>query len=308
MASSTTTLIALLAFAGSLASYALAVAPAVRRNRSMALLALSAGTALLLAAATLVIVSTGAMTRLRLWATEHSTTQLPELASTDIAFPPSRNATAHEKPEASEPLIDSTAVRAAPNSDPVPTSQPRDEVAGGSAIPARTAGASGRGTASANARLVSLQSLGPWAATNCVYAIQPDPAEPARWWLENECGVAVAILFAACSAIDCDTRESNSWKYANAPMLLPAKEYRSVTYAEQTRYGERIRYVACAIANASAAGLINREQQPVAELDAARASDECLLRVDNLAAAGRRSGLPIDTLLRGAPGRIHTDD
>jgi hypothetical protein len=147
------------------------------------------------------------------------------------------------------------------------------------------------------------QSADPWAMTHCVLAIRPDPADPTRWWLENECGTPVAILFSVCerSAAQCDG--SNSWKYPTNAVLLPAKSQRSVTYAEQTRYGEHIRYVACAVTTSSAAELIDKERDSrtsravTAALDAVRANDDCIARADHWSEIGRRSGASIDTML-----------
>jgi hypothetical protein len=145
----------------------------------------------------------------------------------------------------------------------------------------------------------------PWAATRCVFAIQPDPADPLLWRLENECAAAVAILAASC---DSSHPQCNSWTYPARPMLLPAKATRSVTYAEQAQRGRHLRYVACHLGTVLAIELANAGTMSTAartQLDTASDDDGCLNRVASAVIAGRRSGSSIDALLgRGLPGRV----
>jgi hypothetical protein len=88
-------------------------------------------------------------------------------------------------------------------------------------------------------------------------------------------------------------------------MLLPSKPQRSVTYAEQTHSGEHIRYAACAIVTPGVAELVGRDpasRDTSDQIDALR-DDECVASVQAWLATARRSGLSIDALISGVPGR-----
>lgn len=89
-------------------------------------------------------------------------------------------------------------------------------------------------------------------------------------------------------------------------MLLPSKAQRSVTYAEQTQHGEYIRYAACAIVTPSVAEFAGKDpasRDTWNPFNALR-DDECVVGVQDWLATGRRSGLSIDALISGVPGRV----
>ena len=125
-----------------------------------------------------------------------------------------------------------------------------------------------------------------WGATRCVVSYRPDPLDPTRWLLENDCGEPVAVLIATCDGqrSECDERASGLWDYREGGMILPGKHQRSVTYAEQTQHGASIRYIACIIEQPWAVKLIG--QGPAAfssaDLEAAQPSDSCLARAQQL--------------------------
>lgn len=125
-----------------------------------------------------------------------------------------------------------------------------------------------------------------WDATRCVVSYHPDPLDPTRWLLENDCDAPVAVLIATCEQqlSECDERASGLWFYREGGMILPGKYQRSVTYAEQTQYGVSIRYIACIIEQPWAVKLIG--QGPAAfssaDLEAAQPSDSCLARAQQL--------------------------
>ena len=146
-------------------------------------------------------------------------------------------------------------------------------------------------------------TLTPWAATTCVYAIQPDPADSSRWWLENECNAPVAVLTAACnqSAEQCNDLRSTAWRYAQRPMTLPSKSARSVTFEEQTLSGRNIRYIACVITDRAAMTRVNADAGSMP--DRSVEADACLDRVESTLARFGTTGLSIDALPgRSAPG------
>jgi hypothetical protein len=152
---------------------------------------------------------------------------------------------------------------------------------------------------------VSYTTTDPWAATRCVRAFHPDPEDLSRWSLENECGLPVGIVFAACalSSPECDERRSTTWKYPVGGVILPAKAQRPVTAGEETQYGRQIRHIACIVTTPVAVKLIGLDSETrsstswLEQFAAAREQDPCLARVQRLADAGRRTGLSIDALL-----------
>jgi hypothetical protein len=159
--------------------------------------------------------------------------------------------------------------------------------------------------------LVRTLGTNPWGATDCVFQIQPDPSRPDLWWLENECDAPVGIVVAACSesAASCDAHRSTSWTYAPA-MYLPSKQQRSVTFAEQTQRGQRIRFIACVITNRTLIDLLGSDigshsRQWRAAVEALNGSDGCAEQVQGLTDAGRRSPQSIDELVgANLPGRV----
>ena len=142
-----------------------------------------------------------------------------------------------------------------------------------------------------------------------MHAFHPDPGQPARWSLDNGCGRPVAILVAVCAhgAAGC----AGNWVYEPDGMMLPGKAQRPVTMTQETQYGREIRFVACLVSNRAAIGLIGSDSETrtsalwAEQFAAARASDECLSRVQSWAAAGRHSGASIDQLIgTGLPQNV----
>jgi hypothetical protein len=154
----------------------------------------------------------------------------------------------------------------------------------------------------------------PWSATQCVVAFQIDPADETLWVLENECATAVAIVIASCdqSADQCATNAT--WRYRANGMMLPAKWQRPVTLDESTQVGRRIRFVACNLNTTEGARLVGTDRSLQApgewsdRFEAARESDECLIRVHQWSAAGHRSSRSLDALLGRLPTNSHDRD
>jgi hypothetical protein len=304
---------ALLVFAASLASYGLRVALAARSHRGLVIFGFSVGTALLLTAAFIVVVSTNPWLKGRFSDYLALPDEIPNherpnasLVRSDALRESTAKQTGSDEAVAEHASAPAKARRAYMMSDRVGEDSLASPGESGEA-PVVTSGLirdAERTHLGSIARAVpTMRPTGPWDATTCVVAIQPDPAEPTRWWLENECGRAVVILFSA--------RESESWKYLASAMLLPAKHERFTTQAEETQHGKEIRYVACTVATQHLAELIiagrrsRSERAWLDELAAARDTDECLARVERWADSGRHSGLPIDQMLGpGLPGRI----
>lgn len=143
-----------------------------------------------------------------------------------------------------------------------------------------------------------------WDATRCIVSYRPDPSDPTRWFLENDCGAPVAVLVAACEhrVSEQDDCPSGLWRYRKGGMILPAKHQRSVTYAEQTQLGTSIRYIGCIVEQPWAVNLIGQGLAvfSTAGLEATQPSDPCLARVQHLAEAGSTFTASMDVLVGGA--------
>ena len=154
-------------------------------------------------------------------------------------------------------------------------------------------------------------SSSPWAATECVFQIQPDPAQSDLWWLENECDVPVGIVVATCSGsqADCAEPRSTSWSYAERGMYLPSKQQRSVTYAEQTLRGNQIRFIACVITSQIAIELLASDNGAASRrwreaLSTSISYDACISEVLRLSEAGKRARTSMEDVAgANVPGR-----
>jgi hypothetical protein len=316
MDASTVFVVALLVFAASLASYGLSMSPVFRGNRGLVITGFSVGAALLLGAVVLVVVSTQWWSTLRYTESGSTPRVIPKLTDTPFA----RTGESRDS-QAENTFAIAEAASLAPIHDPARLDhfaagapQSRAKLTAASAMPSGRSSASEGAALDSSIRLISSPAVAdPWSATRCVVAVQPDPAEPTRWWLENQCDMAVAILFSACaqSLANCSAPNSTSWKYPATTMLLPPKPQRSVTYAEQTQHGEHIRYVACTIATGNVATLVGHAREPRSVRagldDFIRANDECSARVERWADTGTRSGSSIDAILgSGLPGQIRS--
>jgi hypothetical protein len=308
----------LLVTAASLVSYLLSQWSFIRNgDKTIGWLAIGISTLLLMAAAAMVVLTTSWLPTLHLWPNDEKAERTRKSAQFGPGIAES----------VLHPLEASTEAPSAKIGPAVSEDRGVSPTAGRYA----TAGDSGRRTGSeAVSAPNSLQSsqahweaesgvgrvsaaVDPWAATNCVYAFNLDPADLTRWTIENECGVPVGIVFASCSASapECNGRQSRSWEYQSDGMVLPGKAQRPVFYQEQTQYGRVIRYVACVVATPLAVKLIGQSSETrssqswAAQFDAARSSDECLTRVQQWSNAGLRSGNSIDVLLgQNLPGKV----
>ena len=141
----------------------------------------------------------------------------------------------------------------------------------------------------------------PWGATECVHAFNFDPADLTRWRIENECGVPVGVLFAACPESSGQCR-ADAWHYPTDGIILPAKAQRPVFQEDDTRSGGAISYIACAVATPSAIELIGRSTEVRSSLswkeawDIARSKDDCLMLVRRWSDAGSSTGRSIEAL------------
>jgi len=311
--SPTLLVIALVVLAASLASYGLSQWLARRGNERLGI-GLALGAALLLTAIVMVVLAGRSIFRIELALFDNAAEQAIEPAS------PGVRTTVHAENGVEKTAVgvahvrtDATLRTANPANDHARLATNQSAAAATGAIASASSSAPDPRTATGpSVPYEPIANTEPWAATRCVFAIQPDPADLHLWRLENECGAAVGILVASCegSRLQCSDERSTSWKYPERAMLLPAKATRSVTYAEQAQRGRHLRYAACQIGVVHALELANIEMQSraahwLSQFDTATQDDGCLSRVGNATAAGRRAGLSIDALLgRGIPGRL----
>jgi hypothetical protein len=309
----------LLLSATSLARYLFSQWSSIRNsNRGIGWVATSIGITLLLAAASIVVLAVGLLPKLGL---------LPGIESEPIrtSAQPGSGA-AEEVRDREETSAATSRSRARTERDVSPASGRSDahgysEHRGGiemasalSSQPSRASLEAKRDAATSDSAGLIFTAADPWAATNCVVAFNPDPADLTRWRIENECGGPVGLVFASCSTSpsECSSRASVSWEYRTDGMILPGKAQRSVTDEEDTQYGSQIRYVACMLAAPLTIKLIGQNSETrsspewLVQFDEARNSDECLALVRKWTDAGRGSGRSIDALLGGnAPGKVH---
>lgn len=315
MDAATLVVVFLLVTAASLASYLWSQCISIR-SINISWVAISIGTILLLTAAAIVVLTVGLLPTLRLSPNIESAEQMRKSAQFG------RGAAERVLDRQEAPMETSSAtIRAG-----APTARGDSSAAGGSIAEGHSEQRSGAlsslqppgaprevksGAAPQGVGLVFTEA-DPWAATNCVLAFNPDPANPARWTIENECGAPVGVVFASCSKSppECSS-QSASWEYQIEGMILPGKAQRPVTDKEVTQYGSQIRYVACMVAAPLTIKLIGQSSESrsspswLEQFDATRKGDECLTRVQKWSDAGRASGLSIDVLLgANAPGRV----
>jgi hypothetical protein len=316
MDASTLVIAFLLVTAASLAGYLLSQWSSVRSGSiGIGWVAISIGITLLLAAAAIVVLTVGLLSELRLSPNIESAE--PRRRSTQAGSGTAeRVLDRQEAPMPAAPTGRGGSRTAGRHIAEDLSEQPGGGIETASALSSlQRPGASREAKASHGGGLV-FTDADPWAATNCVFALNLDPADLTRWTIENECGAPVGIVFASCSKSpwECTDRQFASWEYQVDGMILPGKIQRPVTYEEQTRYGNQIRYVACMVATPLAIELIGQDRESRSssswseQFDAARNDDECLARVRKWSDAGRRSGSSIDVLLgANVPGKIHPD-
>ncbi|WP_116808179.1 hypothetical protein [Steroidobacter cummioxidans] len=312
MDTSTLVVVFLLVIAASLASYLLSQWSSIRNSKiSIGWVAISMGTTFLLVAAAIVVLTVGLLLKLRLSPNIELAERVRKSAQLD-------GGTAQRVLDRKEASADRGVSPGASRSIAEGRSEHRSGIEPVSALGSAQATSAQReaksGTASQGVGLIFTEA-DPWAATNCVYAFNRDPADLTRWTIENECGAPVGVVFASCSKSppECSANESTSWVYQRDGMIFPGRVQRPVTYEEETRYGSQIRYVACMVAAPVTIQLIGQSSESRSssswreQFEAARNSDECLIHVQILSETGRRLGRSIDSLLGGnAPGSVRS--
>jgi hypothetical protein len=285
MDTSTLIVVFLLVTAASLASYALSHWSSIRGALGMSWAATSIGTALLLVAAAIVVLTF--VFRGPLWRPNLGTEQ--QMTGRDAASKETsaRPLDAHSVPSGA---ADTSAVTAKPTArssrnrhsyDDSPTSSDNEP-------PVVKAATTPSTTKPSSAFLGAFNEGDPWAATRCVTVYNPG-SDPTQWKIENDCDLPVGIVVSVVCVKD------GQQCVPGRQLIFPAKRQRPITLEEQTVIGESVRHVACFVATAEAVYFIGARSEERAtdswreQFDAARTSDGCLMRIKLNAGHGGNS-------------------
>ncbi|MFC4312415.1 hypothetical protein ACFPN2_25250 [Steroidobacter flavus] len=310
MDASTLVIAFLLVTAAALAGYLMSQWSSIRKGSiGIGWIAISIGVTLLLTTAAVVVLTVGLLPGLRLSPTIESAEHTRKSTQSDERM--------FERKQASREPMSATIKAAAPTDRGASSAVGRYIAEGHSKHRTGNETASAPSSREAKSSAMSQEAglvfsaADPWAATNCVYASNPDPADLTRWRIENGCGAPVGVVLASCSNSQPECG-GPSWDYQIDGMILPGKVQRPVIDADETWYGSQIRYVACMVAAPLTIELIGQNLESrsspswLQRFEAARNGDECLTRVRRLSDPGRDSGKSIDALLGAdAPGKVH---
>jgi hypothetical protein len=276
MDTSTLIVVFLLVTAASLASYALSHWSSIRGALNLSWAATSIGTTLLLVAAAIVVLTfvfKGPLWRPNLGAEQPMRERSAAPQETSAQRPETSlvsSGAAHTSAATANQTASSSRSRHIDDDSPIPTAgEPQPTKA---AITAST-------TRPSSSFLGAYQDGDPWAATRCVTVYNPG-SDPMQWKIENDCDLPVGIVVSICA--------KNGQHCVPGPQLIfPAKRQRPITLEEQMVLGYSVRHVACFVATAEAVYFIGARTEERAtdawreQFAAARASDGCLLRIQN---------------------------
>lgn len=278
MDTSTLIVVFLLVTAASLASYALSHWSSIRGVLNFSWAATSIGTTLLLIAAAVVVLTF--VFRGPLWRPNLGAEQpMPEravaseetsarrldasLVPTGAAQTQTQAATSSQAARSSRSRHIEDDLPAAMASEPLPTK---------AAAPSAT-------NRHSSSFLGAYSDAEPWAATRCVTVYNPG-SDPMQWKIENDCDLPVGIVLSICA-------RDGQHCVPGPQLIFPAKRQRPITLEEQTVVGYSVRHTACFVATAEAVYFIGARSEERAtdawreQFQAARASDNCLLRIKN---------------------------
>lgn len=273
MDTSTLIVVFLLVTAASLASYALSHWSSVRGVVNMGWAATSLGTTMLLVAAAIVVLTfvfRGPLWRPNLGGEQ----QVRERAAAP-------EETSARRREASSPSSGAASTSAAGANQAARSSRDRhaaedlsDSMVGEPQT--TTAAITPSKTRLSSAPAAAYRNDDPWAATRCVHVYHPG-SDLTEWKIDNDCDLPVGVRISGC---DANTGPCG-------PMIFPSKLQRPIALDEQIVYGASIHHVACFAATASVIYLISAPSEERAtdswreQFAAARASDSCLLQIQN---------------------------
>lgn len=278
MDTSTLIVVFLLVTAATLASYALSHLSSIRSAFTLTWAATSLGTAMLLVAAAVVVLTF--VFRGPLWRPNLDfEQQMPERAAASEETSISRRE-ASLAPAGATDTSGGTAERTQRSArnrrsfEDAPASS-ADEPKSMQAAPV-TSPMTPRASSSF---LGAFKEEDPWAATRCVTTYQPGD-DPMRWKIENDCDLPVGVVISICA-------QDGQNCAPGTQVIFPAKRQRPITLEQQTVIGYGVRHTACFVATAEAVYLIGARSEERAtdgwreQFEAARASDGCLMRIQN---------------------------
>ena len=150
-----------------------------------------------------------------------------------------------------------------------------------------------------------------WPATNCLRPLHATASDPQRWFIDNECEQAVAVVLAWCDEAKavCTAGASPAqpgWQYQPSGIVMTSLMAKPTarrlphqvapiggTYALTEPAGAtlRIRYLACYLSESAASALM-QETVSTEEFQRVLLADPCYEDVATGSHAGARSGQP----------------
>ena len=242
MDTSTLIVVFLLVTAASLASYALSHWSSIRGALGLSWAATSIGTAMLLVAAAIVVLTfvfKGPLWRPNL-GTEQQMTQRAvaseETSARAIEAFLVPSGTADTSATSAKPTARSSRNRRSDDDSPTSSNNQPQEMKAAVTPSTTRLNAAPSGASRDN---------DPWGATRCVHAYHPGN-DLTEWKIENDCDLPVGVLVSGCDkgAGPC------------GPMIFPTKAQRPITLKEQIVFASSINYVACFAATPSVIHLI----------------------------------------------------
>lgn len=148
-----------------------------------------------------------------------------------------------------------------------------------------------------------------WPATGCIKPMHASGTTPRRWFLDNECDRAVAMMLAWCD----ETRTvctagapQAAWRYEPAGLIMTSMMARPIarrmpehdapitgTYALEEAEGTslRVRYLACYLSESVADALMH-DAMSTDDFHRRLRADDCYSRVSSSSQIGARTGQP----------------
>lgn len=152
-------------------------------------------------------------------------------------------------------------------------------------------------------------SVEQWPATRCIKPMHATGTTPRRWFLDNECDQAVAVMLAWCDetyTVCTAGAPQAAWRYEPAGLVMTSMTARPIarrmpehdapitgTFALEEAEGTslRIRYLACYLSESVANGLMD-EAMTTDDFHRRLSADDCYSRVSSSSQIGARTGQP----------------
>lgn len=166
-----------------------------------------------------------------------------------------------------------------------------------------------KSTSTASVVVADFGSAEQWPATRCIKPMHASDTTPRRWFLDNECDRAVAVMLAWCDetySVCTAGAPQAAWRYEPAGLVMTSMMARPIarrmpehdapitgTYALEEAEGTslRIRYLACYLSESVADALMH-DATSADEFHRVLRADDCYARVSSSSLIGARTGQP----------------